>query len=45
MIVAMIDAEHALLVEEYCGGTDEYELSLAQGPDRAGRRRAGGGRP
>ncbi|NWC11526.1 ADP compounds hydrolase NudE [Pseudomonas agarici] len=31
MIVAMIDAEHALLVEEYCGGTDEYELSLPKG--------------
>ena len=26
MIVAMIDAEHAILVEEYCGGTDEYEI-------------------
>ena len=31
MIVAMIDADHALLVEEYCGGTDEYELSLPKG--------------
>ncbi|MCP8636673.1 ADP compounds hydrolase NudE [Pseudomonas mosselii] len=31
MIVAMLDAEHALLVEEYCGGTDEYELSLPKG--------------
>ena len=31
MIVAMIDDEHALLVEEYCGGTDEYELSLPKG--------------
>src|SRR5690606_37582815 len=28
MLVAMLDAEHAVLVEEYCGGTDEYELSL-----------------
>ena len=31
MIVAMIDADHAILVEEYCGGTDEYELSLPKG--------------
>ena len=31
MIVAMADAEHALLVEEYCGGTDAYELSLPKG--------------
>ena len=31
MIVAMIDAEHAILVEEYCGGTDEYEVSLPKG--------------
>ncbi len=31
MIVAMIDEEHALLVEEYCGGIDEYELSLPKG--------------
>ena len=31
MIVAMIDADHALLVEEYCGGTDEYALSLPKG--------------
>ncbi|MEB0205707.1 ADP compounds hydrolase NudE [Pseudomonas sp. CCC3.1] len=31
MIVAMIDSEHAILVEEYCGGTDEYELSLPKG--------------
>ena len=31
MIVAMIDEEHALLVEEYCGGTDAYELSLPKG--------------
>ena len=31
MIVAMIDEDHALLVEEYCGGTDEYEFSLPKG--------------
>ncbi|WP_120994788.1 ADP compounds hydrolase NudE [Stutzerimonas urumqiensis] len=31
MIVALEDAEHALLVEEYCGGTDSYELSLPKG--------------
>ena len=31
MIVAMIDAEHAILVEEYCGGTDENEVSLPKG--------------
>ncbi|MGH8437971.1 MAG: ADP compounds hydrolase NudE [Pseudomonas sp.] len=31
MVVAMLDAEHAVLVEEYCGGTDEYELSLPKG--------------
>jgi ADP-ribose diphosphatase len=31
MIVAMLDAEHAVLIEEYCGGTDEYELSLPKG--------------
>ncbi len=31
MIVAMADAEHALLVEEYCGGTETYELSLPKG--------------
>jgi ADP-ribose diphosphatase len=31
MIVAMLDAEHAVLVEEYCGGVDEYELSLPKG--------------
>ena len=27
----MVDAEHALLVEEYCGGTDDYQLSLPKG--------------
>jgi ADP-ribose diphosphatase len=31
MIVAMLDDEHAVLIEEYCGGTDEYELSLPKG--------------
>lgn len=31
MVVAMIDDEHALLVEEYCGGTDDYQLSLPKG--------------
>lgn len=31
MIVAMLDAEHAVLVEEYCGGTETYELSLPKG--------------
>ena len=31
MIVAMVDDEHAVLVEEYCGGTGEYELSLPKG--------------
>ncbi|MBP1119837.1 ADP compounds hydrolase NudE [Pseudomonas sp. PvP028] len=31
MIVAMLDADHAVLIEEYCGGTDAYELSLPKG--------------
>jgi ADP-ribose diphosphatase len=31
MIVAMLDAEHAVLVEEYCGGSETYELSLPKG--------------
>ncbi|CAE6885539.1 MULTISPECIES: ADP compounds hydrolase NudE [Pseudomonas] len=31
MVVAMIDSEHALLVEEYCGGTDDYQMSLPKG--------------
>ena len=31
MVVAMADAEHALLVEEYCAGTDDYQLSLPKG--------------
>ncbi|WP_075703198.1 NUDIX domain-containing protein, partial [Acinetobacter baumannii] len=29
--VSLADAENALLVEEYCGGTDSYELSLPKG--------------
>ena len=31
MIVAMADARHALLVEEYCAGTDDYQISLPKG--------------
>lgn len=31
MVVALEDTEHALLVEEYCGGTETYELSLPKG--------------
>lgn len=31
MVVAMQDAEHAILVEEYCAGVDAYELSLPKG--------------
>lgn len=31
MIVAMPDDEHVLLVEEYCAGTESYELSLPKG--------------
>ncbi|TRX75305.1 ADP compounds hydrolase NudE [Pseudomonas mangiferae] len=31
MIVAMADADHALLVEEYCAGVDDYQLSLPKG--------------
>ncbi|MEB0040327.1 MULTISPECIES: ADP compounds hydrolase NudE [unclassified Pseudomonas] len=31
MIVAMLDSDHAVLIEEYCGGIDEYELSLPKG--------------
>ncbi|MCL4128399.1 UNVERIFIED_CONTAM: hypothetical protein GTU68_008808, partial [Idotea baltica] len=31
MIVAMLDRTHALLIEEYCGGTDNYQLSLPKG--------------
>jgi ADP-ribose diphosphatase len=36
MIVAMLDETHALLIEEYCGGTDAYELSLPKGLIEAG---------
>lgn len=31
MIVALLDTEHAILLEEYCGGTDDYQLSLPKG--------------
>lgn len=31
MVVALEDSEHALLVEEFCGGTERYELSLPKG--------------
>ncbi|TBU89287.1 ADP compounds hydrolase NudE [Stutzerimonas kirkiae] len=31
MIVALDEQGRALLVEEYCGGTDSYELSLPKG--------------
>ena len=31
MVVAMADAEQVLLVEEYCAGTDDYQLSLPKG--------------
>ncbi|WP_010489526.1 ADP compounds hydrolase NudE [Pseudomonas sp. S9] len=31
MIVAILDDEHAVLVEEYCGGTDDYQVSLPKG--------------
>lgn len=31
MIVAMLDAERFLLIEEYCAGTESYELSLPKG--------------
>lgn len=31
MVVALLDAEHAVLVEEYCAGTDDYQLSLPKG--------------
>ncbi len=31
MVVAMLDDEHAVLVEEYCAGTDDYQLSLPKG--------------
>lgn len=31
MVVALVDESHALLVEEYCAGTDDYQLSLPKG--------------
>lgn len=31
MVVAMRDARTALLIEEYCGGTDSYELAIPKG--------------
>ncbi|KTT13878.1 ADP compounds hydrolase NudE [Pseudomonas rhizoryzae] len=31
MVVAMPDAHRALLIEEYCGGVEDYELSLPKG--------------
>ena len=31
MVVALLDDEHAVLVEEYCAGTDDYQLSLPKG--------------
>ena len=31
MVVAMQDERPALLIEEYCGGTDDYQLSLPKG--------------
>ena len=31
MVVALQDATHALLIEEYCGGVEDYELSLPKG--------------
>lgn len=31
MVVALFDGEHAVLVEEYCCGTDDYQLSLPKG--------------
>lgn len=31
MVVAMLDDEHAVLVEEYCAGTDDYQISLPKG--------------
>jgi len=31
MVVAMVEPGQALLVEEYCGGTDDYQLSLPKG--------------
>lgn len=31
MVVALKDPRTALLIEEYCGGTDDYQLSLPKG--------------
>ncbi|KXU38924.1 ADP compounds hydrolase NudE [Ventosimonas gracilis] len=31
MVVALADREHALLVEEYCAGSADYQLSLPKG--------------
>ena len=31
MVVAMLDDEHVVLVEEYCAGTDDYQISLPKG--------------
>jgi len=31
MVVALADSEHALLVEEYCAGSGDYQLSLPKG--------------
>jgi len=31
MVVALADSEHALLVEEYCAGSADYQLSLPKG--------------
>lgn len=31
MVVAMLDNEHVVLVEEYCAGTDDYQISLPKG--------------
>ncbi|MDM1696809.1 ADP compounds hydrolase NudE [Thiopseudomonas alkaliphila] len=31
MIVAMLDAENFVLIEEYCAGTESYELTLPKG--------------
>ena len=31
MVVALRDNRTAVLIEEYCGGTDDYQLSLPKG--------------
>ena len=31
MVVALLDNQHAVLIEEYCGGTEDYQLSLPKG--------------